>query len=150
MTLAQKIGLHFIIIFIVVTLPVIVFEFMSAHQYHDFAFIGGITYFIYAFYLVFRIKNEYTKIILLGISCGLLAFYIGIIFIDISAYILITLLITNFLFQSFLLIKNIKSKNRKVWMSYLINFIITVILSIFFSFVLFLAIAASGMPSNHY
>lgn len=150
MTLAQKIGLHLIIIFIVVTLPVIVFEFMSAQQYHDFAFIGGITYFIYAFYLVFKIKKENVKIILLGTWCGLLAFYIGIIFIDISAYILITLLITNFLFQSFLLIKNIKSKNRKVWMSYLINFIITVILSIFFSFVLFLAIAASGMPSNHY
>ena len=150
MTLAQKIGLHLIIIFIVVTLPVIVFEFMSAHQYHDFAFIGGLTYFIYAFYLVFKIKKENVKIILLGTWCGLLAFYIGIIFIDISAYILITLLITNFLFQSFLLIKNIKSKNRKVWMSYLINFIIAIILSIFFSFVLFLAIAASGMPSNHY
>ncbi|PXY39132.1 hypothetical protein DMB65_19325 [Flavobacterium cheongpyeongense] len=150
MTLAQKSGIHLVIIFIVVTLPVIVFEFMSAHQYHDFAFIGGITYFIYAFYLVFKIKNEYKKIILSGIWCGLLAFYIGIILIDISACILITLLITNLLFQAFLLIKNIKSKKRRVWMSYLINFIITVILSIFFSFVLLLALAASGMPSNHY
>lgn len=74
------------------------------------------------FTFVLRIKNEYTKIILLGIWCALLAFYIGIILIDISLYIPITLLTTNFMFQAFLLIKNIKSKNRKVWMSYLINF----------------------------
>lgn len=51
MKLSQKTGIHLIIIFIVVTLPVIVFEFMSAHQYHDFVLIGGITYFTYAFYL---------------------------------------------------------------------------------------------------
>jgi len=147
---AQKIGIHLIILFIVVTLPVFVFEFMSNHRYYDFTLIGGVTYFIYAFYLILRIKKDNARIILLGILCALLAFYIGIILIDISAYILVTLLIINFFFQSFLLIKNIKSKNRKVWISYLINFIITVILSMFFSFVLFLAIAASGMPSNHY
>ena len=149
MTLLQKTAIHLTIIFTVVTLPVIVFEFMSNHRYYNFTLIGGITYFIYGFYLVCRIKNDYAKIIFLGILCSFLAFYIGIILIDISEYILVASLVTNFIFQAFLLIKNIKS-NRKVRSYYLINFIITVILSIFFSFVLFLAIAASGLPPNHY
>ena len=150
MTLAQKIGIHLIIIFIVVTLPVIVFEYMSAHQYHDFALIGGITYFIYAFHLVLRIKNDYTKIILLGILCSLIAFYIGIILIEISLYIPVTLLTANLLLQSFLLIKNLRSENRAVWISYLISFIITIALTILFSYVIFLGVAGSAMPSSHY
>ena len=146
----QKILLHLTIILIVTIFPVIVYEFMADHQYNDFEFIGGISYFIYAFYLILKFKNRQAKIILLGIFCALLAFFTGIIFIDINVYILLTLLIINLLFQTFLLIKNPKSKNRAVWIAYLINFAITVMLSVFFSFILFLAIAASAMPSNHY
>lgn len=150
MKIIQKILLHITIILIVTIFPVIVYEFMANHNYYDFAFIGGISYFIYVFYLILKIKNHRAKIILLGISCSLLAFFIGMILIDISTYILVTLLIINSLLQIFLLIKNPKSKNKAIWISYLINFIITVMLSIFFAFILLFAIAASGLSSNHY
>ena len=102
----QKIVLHLLIIFIVILFPVIVYEFMSNHGYNDFAFIGGISYFIYAYYLVFKIKKQRLKIILLGILQSLLALCIGLTFSTINEFIVIITIIINLIFQSFLLIKN--------------------------------------------
>ncbi|MEP6930952.1 MAG: hypothetical protein ABI850_13095 [Flavobacterium sp.] len=150
MKLIQKIVLHLIIIIIVALFPVIVYEFMAAHNYYDFAFIGGISYFIYAFYLALNIKNQRSKIILLGVLYSVLAFCIGMLLNDINEFILIILIIANLIIQAFLLIKNSKSVNPAVWKSYLIRFVITIILSLLFTFLWFLMLAAAGMPSNHY
>lgn len=150
MKIIQKIVLHLSIIFIVILFPVIVYEFMSNHGYNDFAFIGGISYFIYAFYLVFKIKKQRLKIILLGILQSLLALCIGLTFSTINEFIVIIAIIINLIFQAFLLIKNPRYINQTVGNSYLIRFVITLILSILFSFLWFLAMGLSGMPSNHY
>lgn len=80
MNIIKTIALHLVIFLIVTIFPVIVYEFMSNHDLNDFAFIGGISYFIYAFYLVLKIKNERAKIILLGILYSLLALCIGMFF----------------------------------------------------------------------
>jgi len=150
MNIIKTIGLHFIIILIVTVFPVIVYEFMSNHGFYDFAFIGGISYFIYAFYLIQKIKNQRTKIIFLGILYSLIALCIGMMFTEINEFALLFLIILNVILQAVLLIKNPKSKNRHVWKSYLISFVISAILSFFFTFLWFLSMAASGMPSNHY
>ena len=150
MNIIKTILLHLIIIFIVTIFPVVVYEFMSNHNYNSLTFIGGVSYFIYAFYLVFKIKNQRSKIILSGIVYSLLALCTGMIFTDINDFSLLFATIINLILQTFLLIKHPKSKNTAVWKSYLISFVITVILSLFLTFLWFLAMAASGMPSNHY
>jgi membrane-associated HD superfamily phosphohydrolase len=150
MKIIQKILLHFIIILIVTILPVIVYNFMSNHQYNDFEFIGGITYFIYAFCLILKIKNQRAKIILSGILYLLLSLCTGMLFTEINEFSILFFITINLIVQGILLIKNAKSKNRALWKSYLISFAITIILSFFFTFLWFLAMAASGMPSNHY
>lgn len=150
MKIIQKILLHFIIILIVTILPVIVYNFMSNHQYNDFEFIGGITYFIYAFCLILKIKNQRVKIILSGILYSLLSLCTGMFFTEINEFSILFFITINLIVQGILLIKNAKSKNRALWKSYLISFVITIILSFFFTFLWFLAMAASGMPSNHY
>src|SRR3954471_15654912 len=114
MKLIQKILLHLILIFIVIIFPVIVYDFMSNHGYNDFAFLGGISYFIYAYYLVLKIRNDRSKIILLGFLSSLLAFSIGLILIDIYESIFIILLIINLTFQVFLLIKNSGHANQAI------------------------------------
>ena len=150
MKIIQKILLHFIIILIVTILPVIVYNFMSNHQYNDFEFIGGITYFIYAFCLILKIKNQRVKIILSGILYSLLSLCTGMFFTEINEFSILFFITINLIVQGILLIKNAKSKNRALWKSYLISFVITIILSFFFTFLWFLAMAASGMPFNHY
>jgi hypothetical protein len=150
MKLAQKIVLHLIIILIVIIFPVIVYTFMSNHGYNDFAFIGGLSYFIYAFYVVFKIKNQRTRIILLGILSSILILIIGIALAEINMFIFFILLGINLIFQFFLLIKNPRSANSAVWKSYLISFVISLILSVLFTLFWFLMLAASGLPSNHY
>jgi len=150
MNIIKTIALHLVIFLIVTIFPVIVYEFMSNHDLNDFAFIGGISYFIYAFYLVLKIKNERAKIILLGILYSLLALCIGMFFTEVNEFALLFSILINLIFQAILLIKNPKSKKRAVWKSYLIGFIITIILSFFLTFLWFLSMAASGMPSNHY
>ncbi|MEO8238249.1 MAG: hypothetical protein ABI793_10800 [Flavobacterium sp.] len=150
MKLIQKIVLHLTIIFIVTIFPVVVYEFMAHYNYYDFAFIGGISYFIYAFYLVLKIKKSRAKIILLGVLYSLLSLCIGMILTSVNETTIIILVIINLMIQAFLLIKNPKSTNPTVWKSYLISFLITIILSIFWVFLWFLMLAASGMPSNHY
>lgn len=146
----KTIFLHLIILFIVVIFPVIVYEFMADHDYYDFAFIGGISYFIYAFYLAFKIKNHRAKIIFLGILYSLLAMCAGIILIEINEFALLFLIMINLIFQAFLLIKHSRLKEKAVWKSYLISFVISIIISFFFTFIWFLLMAAGGMPSNHY
>lgn len=146
----KTILLHLTIIFIVIIFPVIIYDFMSHKGYYDFAFIGGISYFIYAFYLVFKIKNELRRIILLGILHSLLAFCIGMMFTEINDFSILFFTTINLILQIILLIKHPKSKDRIIWKSYLISFIITLILSLFFTFFWLLTMAASGMPSNHY
>ncbi len=148
--LIPKILLHITIILFVVIFPVIVYEFMLEHQYYKFLFIGGISYFIYVFYLVLRIKNHCAKIILLGILYSIATIFIGIIFSDINEFSLIISLIINLIIQYFLLIKNPKSTNPAIRRSYLISFIVTIILSILGACFWILMLAASGLPSNHY
>lgn len=150
MKLVQKILVHLVIIFVVVLLPVFVFTFMSNHGYDDFAFIGGITYFIYAFYLVFKIKNQRAKIILLGVLSSVTMLSIGILLIDFNEFIFLIVVAINLIFHAFLLIKNTKTTNEAVWKSYLISFVLILILSLFSLCFWFLMMAASGMPSNHY
>ena len=150
MKIIQKILLHFIIILIVTILLVIVYNFTSNHQYNDFEFIGGITYFIYAFCLILKIKNQRVKIILSGILYSLLSLCTGMFFTEINEFSILFFITINLIVQGILLIKNAKSKNRALWKSYLISFVITIILSFFFTFLWFLAMAASGMPFNHY
>ena len=150
MNIIKTIALHFIIILIVTIFPVIVYEYMTGHDYHDFAFIGGISYFIYALYLVLKIKNQHAKIIFSGILYSLFALCVGMFFTEINEFAILFSITINLIVQAFLLIKNPKSKNRAIWKSYLISFVITIILSFFFTFLWFLAMAASGMPSNHY
>jgi hypothetical protein len=150
MKIIQKILLHLIIILIVTVLPVIIYDFMANHQYNDFEFIGGITYFIYAFYLILKIKNPRAKIILSGILYSLLALCGGMLLTEINEFSVLFFITINLMVQGVLLIKNAKSKNRALWKSYLISFVFTIILSFFFTFIWFLAMAASGMPSNHY
>jgi hypothetical protein len=150
MKLVQKILVHLVIIFVVVLLPVFVFTFMSNHGYDDFAFIGGITYFIYAFYLVFKIKNQRSKIILLGVLSSVTMLSIGIMLIDFNEFIFLIVVAINLIFHAFLLIKNPKTTNEAVWKSYLISFVLILILSLFSLCFWFLMMAASGMPSNHY
>lgn len=116
----------------------------------DFAFLGGISYFIYAYYLVLKIRNDRSKIILLGFLSSLLAFSIGLILIDIYELIFIILPIINLIFQVFLLIKNSGHANQAIRKSYLISLVITLILSVSFLFLWFLTFASSGIPSNHY
>lgn len=150
MKLIPKLLTHFIFIIVVMLLPVIVFEYMTSHDYNGFAFIGGITYFIYALYLVLRIKNHRSKIIALGVLSFLLAMCIGMILIDINEFVLLITVLINLIIQTFLLIKNPKSKNKTTWKTYLINFVVALILSFFGAFIWLLLMAASGMPSNHY
>lgn len=150
MKLIPKIIIHLFIILIVTIFPVIVYTFMSDHGYNDWAFIGGISYFIYAFYLVLKIKNPSAKIVLLGILSSLLLFVIGIGLIDNNEFIFLALVIINLIFKAFLLIKNPKSINLPIWKAYLINFLITLLLSVLCIYFWFLMLAASGMPSNHY
>ncbi|MBF4516411.1 hypothetical protein IRZ71_08655 [Flavobacterium sp. ANB] len=150
MKIIKTILLHLIIIFIVVIFPVVVYEFMSNHNYNDFAFIGGISYFIYAFYLALKIKSHRVKVIVLGILYSLLALCVGMLFTEINEFSILFFTTVNLILQAFLLIKHPKSKDRAVWKSYLISFVITMILSFFFAFLWFLAMAASGMPSNYY
>ena len=150
MNIIKIIALHLVIFLIVTIFPVIVYEFMSNHDLNYFAFIGGISYFIYALYLVLKIKNQRAKIIFSGILYSLFALCIGFFFTEINDFAILFSITINLIVQAFLLIKNPKSKNRAIWKSYLISFVITIILSFFFTFLWFLAMAASGMPSNHY
>lgn len=150
MKLIQKIAIHLIILFIVIIFPVIVYEFMSSNGYYDFAFIGGISYFIYAFYFALKIKKHRAKVIILGILSLLLALCIGLLLSEINVFIPIILLIINLILQAFLVIKNPRYTDQTIGNSYLINFVITLILSVIITFFWFLAMAASGMPSNHY
>lgn len=150
MKLIKKIVLHLIIIIIVTIFPVLVYEFMSNHECGNFAYIGGISYFIYCFYLVLKIKKYRLKIILLGILWSLLALYIGSILSEINTFIPIVLLIINLIFQSFLLKKNPKHANQVIWKSYQINFVITIILTILFTFTCLIVMFASTIPAIRY
>jgi hypothetical protein len=93
----KKIILHFILICIVVILPVITFEYMSDHEYHDFAFIGGLTYFIYASYWILKIKNYMAKIIYWSLLQFLFIMAVGLSVIEIEnfEYTLPALLLLN-------------------------------------------------------
>lgn len=150
MKLIPKLLTHFLFIIVVMLFPVIVYEYMTSHDYNDFAFIGGITYFIYALYLVLRIKNHRSKVIALGALSFLFAMCIGMILIDINEFVLLITLLINLIIQTFLLIKNPKYKNKTVWKTFLINFVVALILSFFGAFVWFLGMTLSAMPSNHY
>ncbi|KUJ60138.1 hypothetical protein AR687_19765 [Flavobacteriaceae bacterium CRH] len=147
--IVKTILLHFTILIIVIAFSGWVYQFM-VHRGNDFEFIGGIFYFMYAFYLVLKIKNHRTKIILLGILYSLLALCTGMIFTELNEFALLFTTIINLIVQAFLLIKHPKSKNTQIWKSYLISLIITIVLSFFFTFLWLLSLAASGMPSNHY
>lgn len=148
----KKIILHFILICIVVILPVTVFEYMSAHEYHDFAFIGGLTYFIYAFYWILKIKNYTTKIIFWSLLQFLFIMAVGLYFIDVRnfEFILPILLLLNLAVYTYLLIKNPKSKDKKTWKAFLFSFIITFTLSLLGILFWLYALAMSGMPNMRY
>lgn len=150
MKLVPKIILHLIILLIVTILPVIVYTIMEDHRYYHFTFIGGITYFIYAFYLILKIKNHRIKVIFSGILSSLLVLLIGISLTDINLYAFLIFLVINIILQIFLLMKHPKSVNHTIWKSYLISFVVTLLLSAFFTFFWFLMLGASGLPSNHY
>ncbi|MEN2402759.1 hypothetical protein GKZ90_0023435 [Flavobacterium sp. MC2016-06] len=150
MRIILNIILHLIILFIVAVFPIVVYTVMSDHDCNDFAFIGGGSYFIYAFYLVLKIKNHRAKTILLGVLYSLLSLCIGMLFTSTNEFAIIITVIMNLAFQAFLLIKNPRSTNQTVWKSYLINFIITILFSIFFTFLWFISMASAGLPSNHY
>lgn len=146
----KKIAFHVLIIFIVIIIPPIVYDYMASYQYYDFALIGGISYFIYAFYLVFKIKNQRVKIILLGILYSIITLCIGTSLMFINDYSILILLTINLIIQYFLLAKNPKSIDPTIGKSYLISFVITIILSLFGVCFWSLMLAAGGMPSNHY
>jgi uncharacterized membrane protein YfcA len=123
---------------------------MAKHDCYDFAHIGGMTYFIYSIYLVLKIKNRRLKNIILGVLSFLFALCIGISLFDISEFILPTALLMNLITHTALLIKNRKSKNETEWKTFLINFLVALILSFFGVYIWFLCLVGSAMPSNHY
>ncbi|MCL9806755.1 hypothetical protein NAT51_14570 [Flavobacterium amniphilum] len=148
----KKIILHFILICIVVILPVIIFEYMSNHEYHDFAFIGGITYFIYALYWILKIKNHTAKIIFGSILQFLFIMVVGLFFIEVENFEFTSpvLLAINLMIYPYLLIKNPRSKDKKKWKAFLLSFIIIFILSLLGSLFWFYVLAMSGMQNMRY
>lgn len=146
-----KIILHFTLICIVVLLPVIIYDVMSKKGYHDFAFIGGLTYFFYVLYWILKIKRHTVKIIVWSIFRFLSIMVIGMsfLFMDFEWILPITLLL-NLMTCLYLLIKNPKSKNKKVWRAYLCSFVFTFIVSILGILFWLYAIAMSGMPALRY
>lgn len=148
-----KIALHFMLICIVVILPVSIYDYMSKHGYHDFTFIGGITYFIYVVYWILKIKNYTAKIICWTILQFLSIMIVGFVFCEIRNFELVLpiLLLLNLIMHSYLLIKNPKSKNKKTWKTFLFSLIIVFLLSLFgLLFWLYAFLAMSGMPAMRY
>jgi hypothetical protein len=125
---------------------------MSANEYHDFAFIGGLTYFIYAFYWILKIKNHTAKIIFWSLLQFLFIMAVGLFFIDVRnfEFILPILLLLNLAVYTYLLIKNPKSKDKKTWKAFLFSFIITFTLSLLGILFWLYALAMSGMPNMRY
>ena len=147
----SKIILHFILICIVVLLPVIIYNIMSKKGYHDFAFVGGLTYFFYVLYWILKIKRPIIKIIVWSIFRFLSIMIIGMsfLFIDFEWILPITLLL-NLTGYLFLLIKNPKSTDKKVWRAYLCSFVFTFIVSLLGILFWLYAIAMSRMPAMRY
>ena len=125
---------------------------MSSREYHDFAFIGGLTYFIYAAYWILKIKNNAAKIISWSLLQFLFIMAVGLFFIEVEnfEFALPVLLLLNLMVYIYLLIKNPKSKDKKTWKAFLFSLITTFILSLFGSLFWLYALAMSGMQNMRY
>ena len=148
MNIFLKIIVHFFIILFVTCFPVYIYTVMTISGYNDYIFIGGITYYIYALYWILKIKNFRSKIIFISTFQFLFVLFIRFILKDKYDYLLPILLTIYLLFQLILMLINPKYKEKNVWKTYLINFIISIFLFILGLLIWFLIGAA--MPRVTY